>query len=290
MNLYLRWLRPLERLLFSIYRSFTPPIFADWIRQADIVFYESGIAPIHFDLAKRLNPKARHIYLCNDDLRAIDAADYAVRNLNRVAPLMDALILVARDMANGLPRSAPVFFVPHGMDASLNLLGDPSPYGPGLHVASIGSMLFDTEFVVIASHAFPRLTFHIIGSGHPHCARYGPNVLVYEHMAYNKTIRYIKHAQIGIAPYGGVAAPSYLMDSSMKMLQYDFFGLPTVCPVSVTGTFHGRFGYIPGDVASIHAAITRALEAPRVRSRKILSWSEVTDRHLHPEAFADTAL
>ncbi len=289
-NLHYHWLRPLERLLFALYRSCPPAILQDWILQADVIFYESGIAPIHFDLAKRLNPRARHIYLCNDDLHTIDAADYAVRTLDRVAPLMDALILVARDMANSLPPSANVFVVPHGMDTSLHALGDPSPYGPGIHVASIGSMLFDAEFVIIASNAFPSLTFHIIGSGHPRDARYGPNVLVYDHMAYNKTIRYIKHAQIGIAPYAGATVPSYLMDSSMKMMQYDFFGLPTVCPESVTGPFTGRFGYVPGDGASIRAAITRALHAPRIRTRNILSWSEVTDRHLQPGAFADTSL
>ena len=289
-NLHRRWLRPLESLLFGIYRNAPCPLLVEWIRQSDVIIYESGVAPIHFDLAKRLNPQARHIYLCNDDLKTIDAADYVVRTLDRVAPQMDTVILVARGMADSLPATANVFYVPHGLDPALAALGDPSPYGPGRHVASIGSMLFDPEFVAVASHAFPELTFHIIGSGHPHSARYGPNVVVYDHMPYDRTIRYIKHAHIGIAPYRGEQVSPYLTHSSMKMMQYDFFGLPTVCPESVTGEFNGRFGYVPGDTASILSAITRALNAPHIRTRHILSWAEVTNRQLEPQAYADTAL
>jgi 2-beta-glucuronyltransferase len=180
--------------------------------------------------------------------------------------------------------------VPHGLDASLDALGDPSPYGPGNHVVSMGSMLFDVDFFMTASQAFPALTFHIVGSGHPHNARYGSNVEVYDHMPYDRTVPYIKHAHIGVAPYRGDAVPDYLADSSMKMMQYDFFGLPTVCPHSVTGDYSGRFGYTPGNPESIRAAIALALDAPHQRTRNILSWSDVTERVLQPEEFADTKL
>jgi 2-beta-glucuronyltransferase len=289
-NLHSKLLRPLEDLLFGLYRNTPCPTLKQWLGQADVIIYESGIPPILFDLAKRLNPQARHIYLCNDDLQTIDAADFAVRTLDRVAPKMDAVALVARSMAGSLPASVNAFFVPHGLDPSLDALGDPSPYGAGNHVVSIGSMLFDVDFFVIASQAFPALTFHVVGSGHPHDARYGPNVEVYGHMPYDRTICYIKHAHIGIAPYRAEHVPAYLADSSMKMMQYDFFGLPTVCPDSVTGDYNGRFGYAPGDPESICTAIARALEAPHRRTRNILSWSEVTDRLLLPQDFADTRL
>jgi 2-beta-glucuronyltransferase len=289
-NLHSKLLRPLESLLFQLYRNGACATLDAWARQADVIIYESGISPILFDRAKRLNPQARHIYLCNDDLQTIDAADYAVRTLERIAPRMDAVALVARSMASSLPATANAFFVPHGLDPSLDALGDPSPYGPGTHAVSIGSMLFDVDFFVAASQAFPELTFHVIGSGHPHNARYGPNVEVYDHMPYDRTIRYIKHAHIGIAPYRAEAVPAYLADSSMKMMQYDFFGLPTVCPDSVVGGYSGRFGYSPGQPESIRSAIAKALDAPHVRTRSILSWSEVTQRLLQAQDFADTRL
>jgi 2-beta-glucuronyltransferase len=289
-NLHSPALRPLESLLFGLYRNTPCPTLEAWMRDADVIIYESGITPVLFDLAKRLNPRARHIYLCNDDLETIDAAHYAMRTLDRVAPQMDVVALVARSMASSLPATANAYFVPHGLDPSLDALGDPSPYGPGQHVVSIGSMLFDVDFFAVASHAFPALSFHVIGSGHPRSDSYGPNVEVYGHMPYNNTIRYIKHALVGTAPYRGDHVPPYLADSSMKMMQYDFFGLPTVCPTSVVGDHSGRFGYTPGDPASIRAAMMLALAAPRQRSRQILSWSEVTDRLLQPQDFADTRL
>jgi 2-beta-glucuronyltransferase len=289
-NLHSRLLWPLERLLFALYRSQPCPMLVEWMRQADVIVYESGITPIFFDLARRLNPQARSIYLCNDELPTIHAARYAVRTLERVAPRMDAVILVARCMADSLASTANAFYVPHGLDPSLEALGDPSPYGAGSHVVSLGSMLFDADFVATASHAFPALTFHIIGSGQPHSDRYGSNVRVYGHMAYAQTIPYIKHARIGIAPYRGAQVPAYLAESSMKLMQYDFFGLPTVCPHGVTGGIGGRFGYTPGELPSIRSAIAHALAAPHLRSRAIPSWSEVTDRMLRPQDFADTRL
>jgi 2-beta-glucuronyltransferase len=84
--------------------------------------------------------------------------------------------------------------------------------------------------------------------------------------------------------------PAYLADSSMKMMQYDFFGLPMVCPESVVGAYSGRFGYTPGDPESIRLAIAQALDAPHRRTRTILSWSDVTDRLMQPQDFADTRL
>jgi 2-beta-glucuronyltransferase len=151
-------------------------------------------------------------------------------------------------------------------------------------------MLFDAGFFVVASHAFPQVTFHLIGSGQGRVAGYGDNVLVYDDMEYAKTIRYIKHADFGIAPYVSDDVPVYLADSSLKMLQYDFFALPTVCPHSVTGDYASRFGYFPGDAKSIVAAIRAAMAAPHERSRKILNWEQVTDRLLDPGAFADARI
>lgn len=291
-NLHRRWLRPLESVMFGLYRDARCATLDAWMGEADVIIYESGISPIFFERGKRLNPQAHHIYLVNDDLQTINAAHFAQRALESAAPRMDAVILVARSMAANMPKHSKLFVVPHGLDPALDLLGDPSPYAQGKHVVSVGSMLFDTDFFVKASNAFPALTFHIIGSGHAHVEGYGPNVEVYGHMPYDRTIPYMKHAHLGIAPYISEdlsdAVPPYLADSSMKMMQYDFFGLPTVCPHSVTGNYTGRFGYTPGDEESIKTAIRQAMGAPHLRTRQILSWSEVTDRVLDPLAFADT--
>ena len=68
----------------------------------------------------------------------------------------------------------------------------------------------------------------------------------------------------------------------MKLLQYEAYGLPAVCPITVAGDRHGRVGYLPGDATSIQRAIHEALSLGRFPSRPPLSWSEVTDRILSP--------
>lgn len=283
-------LRPLENATFWLYQHLPSRVLSDWARQADVIIYESGIAPIYFELAKRLNPAARHIYRGSDDLATINAARYARLNLDRLAGEFDALCLLSARMADNIPNKGNVHCVPNGLDGDLAELGDPSPYSTGRHAVSIGSMLFDPAFIVIASQAFPEVNFHVIGSGLGRLPGYGDNVVVYGDMAYAETIRYIKHANVGLAPYISDNVPVYLADSSLKMLQYDFFALPTVCPHSVTGDYPGRFGYIPGHAESIIKAMGAALRAPHERSRPILNWVEVTDRLLNPEHFPETKI
>src|SRR5690606_27276134 len=129
------------------------------------------------------------------------------------------------------------------------------------------------------------------GSGHPRHPEYGANVTVYGEMPFAQTLRYIKHANLGIAPYNSEKLPAYLRDTSLKLTQYDFFKIPSVCPNFIAADYPTRFGYQIGDANSIEQAIRRALnpESP-VNTRRVLNWSEVTDRMLAPQHFSDTIM
>ena len=116
---------------------------------------------------------------------------------------------------------------------------------------------------------------------------YADKVVVYGEMPHAQTLRYIKHATFGIAPYASAQLPAYLADSSLKLLQYDFFALPAICPHAIVGRYASRFGYTPGDAESIVAAIRGALQAPRVRSRECLDWPGTVDRLLEPELYPE---
>jgi 2-beta-glucuronyltransferase len=289
-NVKKNWLKPLEDLLFWQYSKSPNKTLVDWIKEADVIVYESGITPIYFELAKSLNPAAMHVYRANDDLATINVASFVHRKFLQIAKEMDAICLVSKSMAPQIPSAGNIFVVPHGLDDQIAFHDELSPFGPGVHAVALGSMLFDATFFEVASLAFAHVTFHVIGSGHPRASGYGPNVVMYDHMPYAETIRYIKHADIGIAPYISEDVPVYLADSSLKMLQYDFFGLPTVCPQSVTGSYSSRFGYRPGDPESIQIAIRAALVAPHISTRQILAWSEVVDRLLNPALYDDTKI
>ncbi|HBK46227.1 MAG TPA: UDP-glucuronate--glycolipid 2-beta-glucuronosyltransferase [Xanthomonadaceae bacterium] len=284
------WLRPAEDALFRWYAAHPPATLVQWIKDADVIVFESGTAVAFIELARRLNPRARQVYRASDGLSTINVASYIERTFDRVAPSLDVIALVSPAMAEEIASVDNVYHVGHGVDLDLDRLGDPSPYAEGIHAVSVGSMLFDPEFFVAAGKAFPQVTFHVIGSGMDRHPGYGDNVRVYGEMKHAETIRYIKHARFGIAPYASEQVPAYLADSSMKLLQYDFFGLPAVCPHRVVGAYPSRFGYTPGDAASVVAAVGMALQAPRKRYRQCLSWAETTDRVLDPAAYPETRL
>jgi 2-beta-glucuronyltransferase len=289
-NVRKSYLRPIEAFLFGRYVQKPSPVLVDWATEADVVFFESGISPIFFDLVTQLNPRARTIYVASDDLATINVAAYVQATFDRVAPRMGALCLKSRYMADGMPDSSNQYVIPHGFDFSVAEHADPSPYPPGVHAVSVGSMLFDPEFFVMASKRFPEVVFHIIGSGSGAQPGYGDNVRVYGEMPHHLTLPYIKHASFGIAPYRSASLPRYLADTSLKLMQYDFFKLPAVCPHSIVGDYASRFGYEPGDGESIAAAIDAAMAAPRLSSRMPLQWSQVVERMLNPAQFEDARL
>ena len=151
-------------------------------------------------------------------------------------------------------------------------------------------MHFDASFFQIAAGAFPEITFHVIGPGAAGQDLSGPNIRVYGEMRFQDTLPFVKHAAFGIAPYRNDGIPAYLADTSMKLRQYRFFGIPAVCPNFAAGGDPYRLGYGPSDKPSIVAAIASALETGRVPAGAFLSWREVADRLLRPTDFPDTAL
>jgi 2-beta-glucuronyltransferase len=99
------------------------------------------------------------------------------------------------------------------------------------------------------------ITFHVIGGGHHAPGLAAPNIVLYGEMSFLKTILYLRHANFCIVPYDGAKAASFLADTSMKLAQCGFLGVPAVCPKIVAGAHPGRFGYDPGNRQSIVLAI-----------------------------------
>jgi 2-beta-glucuronyltransferase len=110
-------------------------------------------------------------------------------------------------------------------------------------------------------------------------------------MKFAATLPYIRHATFGVAPYRPSGQCEYISDTSMKLMQYEHCGIPAVCPAFATGDNPNRFGYEPGDPASIGAAIDAALmRRLDIKPRRFLSWDEVACRLLDPREFADTVI
>jgi 2-beta-glucuronyltransferase len=278
----------IERAVFGGFAGYLPKVMRAVIARADIVLAESGVSIIYIPLIKRLNPKVQIIYMASDSLAAIGQAAAIKRAFRANGASIDSARVPSPYLVGDIPKGVTCYYIPHGIDkAQFERIG-PSPYAPdSLNAVSIGSMLFDPSFFEMAGPLFPNITFHVIGSGY---AGTGPdNVRYYPVMPFEKTLPFLKYSSFAIAPYGS-GIDVYLTHTSMKLTQYNYLGIPAVCPDLVAGDGMGRFGYTMGDRESIKRAVEGALGASRVVPYLHLSWGEVTDRLLHPENYEDTLL
>jgi 2-beta-glucuronyltransferase len=275
-------------LYFKRYIRDAPATLRQWISEADVVFVESGGPEIFFDLVRTANPNCKIIYICSDTLETIGASAFVRSVFRRIASDFDGVRVPSRLMASAFPPASKLHYVPHGFDADELQTESGSPYRDGPNVVSVGNMLFDPFVFEVAAKAFPNVRFHVIGGGRTAARLAAPNITIYGEMPFKDTLRYLKHADAGVAPYlAGQAAP-YLTDTSMKLVQYSHFGLPAICPTLVAGRHTHRFGYDRDTPGSIAGALRNALGHGRFPGSTFLSWPEVVQRLLSPDDFPDT--
>ena len=277
-------------LTFSAYAALPNRFIDDEFRAASHIVIESGLGIMLIHRARRLNPAARIIYRGSDALHTIGAPPSLATELRRRDSDVDAYCLLADKIADELTwASAKSFVVPQGVHAEDFTGTEPSPYAGGLNAVTVGSMLFDASFFQQAAPRLPDVQFHLIGTGASFEAP--PNVRFYKEMPFRATLPYLKHADAGIAAYRPQADSGYLAQSSLKLMQFEYLGLPAVCANFAAGASPHRFGYTPGDADSIAAAMRRALAHGRFAgAERFLSWEEIAQRLLDPELYADTAI
>jgi len=267
----------LAKMAFNAYAASMPAIFNDWVKNARTIIIESGVAVSILKTVKKINPSSYLIYIASDALDTIDCDPYLTELLCDMTPYLDRIIVPSRLLAHNFPDLASVRYVPHGIESERFEMSIASPYLGGTNVISVGSMLFDSRFFEIACAKRPDLKFHIIGGGHKSKKLSAANLTVYDEMSFEKTIAYIKYADVGVAPYIGERVTPYLADTSMKLMQYGFFGVPAICPWLAAGDHFGRFGYDPMSSESILNSINKALTHGRFPGLKYKTWFQVTD-------------
>lgn len=274
--------QPLMDVLFRHYGSRVPRVLRDWLARADVILFESAASEVFYPLVRKLNPGALFVYLYSDTFEAVNAPHYLREMVARTAGEYDKIMVKSPLLAQALPKDAKVFLTSQGFDKAELRRETPSPYAGGVNLVSVGNMLFDPTVFEIAAPAFPEATFHIIGGGPRAETLAAPNVKVYGEMPFAETLAYLQHADAGIAPYQGDKVAPYLVDTSLKLGQYRVLGLPAICPAAVTGDYDGRYGYTPGDAASIVAAVRAALDRGRFPGVDLPSWHDVALEMLLP--------
>jgi 2-beta-glucuronyltransferase len=152
--------------LFPLYGNLLPGFLRSAIRKADVVSIESGTALAFFDAVRRVNPKARTLYFSRDRLDSVGASKYLQHMEQRVAPQFDRVVVPSPLLAEHLPATSRVRYIPQGIDKVAFDTCQASPYPPGSRNGiSVGNMLFDAEAMAGMARSNPDVTFHVFGSG-----------------------------------------------------------------------------------------------------------------------------
>lgn len=273
-----RWLGMVMTSLFRWWPRLPSGILDRAAAAADIILVESDLSAVLLRRLRRKAPNATILYIASDLLATIGAAPQIERALYDGRAAIDHVVAVARPMIPALEAlGRPVHYIPHGIQPEDFVEDGPSPYVAPRNAVTVGSMLFDAGAIEAAATAMSDMTFHLIGT--PPCRLPLPNVVEHGPMPFRETIPWLRHADVGIAPYRRDAAAGYLADSSFKLMQYGYLGLPAVCPDFAVGDHPLRFGYVPGDPDSVVAAFAAAL-SPEVRRDQASAptWNDIAKR------------
>jgi 2-beta-glucuronyltransferase len=276
-----RILNQINDLAFRLYGSHLPRFIRQPLAEADLIVIESGSALCFFDYARRLNPSATTLYFCRDLLRSVGAAPVLQRMQEKAMGRFDLVCVPSQRLGALLPPGGRVRVIPQGVDAALFDRDYPSPYLPGSRNAlSIGNMLFDQAAIDQMAAAAPEVTFHIFGAGWQ--GKPLPNVVIYGERDFESIVPYIRHADIGLAPYRLTADEIYLAESSLKLSQYSYCRLPILLPDLIPFTRANAIRYRLDGETAWREKIDAALAMPHSAafSEGILTWDDVSGQIL----------
>lgn len=277
--------------LFSLYPLLLPEAVKARLREADIIVVESGVGLTLVKEFARIATRAKLIYTVSDRLETLTFHPLVLAAEREAIPFFDLIRVPAMAMKADFPATAPVSYIPQGLDKTAFDQEHANPYNRGKNAISIGDMLFNASVIETLARQFPDWTFHLFGKGARLEQPIG-NVIEHGEQPFARLLPYLKHADIGIAPYREAPGVDYISQSSLKMIQYTYCRLPIVAPAfAAAGRDHVMAFNTEADPASITAAFERAIAFDRssVDRSNVLSWSDVTDRIFDPARRAPQA-
>lgn len=271
----------LVKPLFALYGRHLPAFVRDKIEAADLVVIESGTPIVFLDLVRRLNPRAKLLYFCRDLLRSVGAAPYLRTVEARGIGLFDSVCVPSRQLGEMLPSGGKVHFVPQGIEGAVFDRAEVSPYPEGSrNVVAVGDMLFDQASVAAMAAAAPDVTFHLFGIRWRGDAP--ANIRVHGEQSFETLAAYIRHADIGLAPYRVNSNEVYLAESSLKLLQYGYCRLPVLLPDIIPVSRGNEITYSLEGPNDWRVIVDAALALPHSEAYRdgILTWNDVARQTL----------
>jgi 2-beta-glucuronyltransferase len=263
-------------LLVRAYRRSSLGALETELTNADLIVFESTPAIALAPVVRKIAPNARLVYRVSDDLEILRVHPAVLRAEREALPVFDYVSSPSRHSMRKLGAFREVAYQGHAIAKHLFDAESESPYAAGPNACWVGSALLDPEFLRLAAERLPNWHFHVIGRARR--AVLGENVIWHGELPYERTVAFIKHADVGLAVYGGHEGrvPGYLADS-LKIVQYAYCGLPVIAPDALESARPHVFYYRPADADSIEQALRGALAAGKrpELGRAILSWEEL---------------
>ncbi len=279
LNLKNKFLNYLAWPLFALYPRLLPQNMLDDVKDADYFVVESGAGVMLVPRLRALCPYAKFIYNFSDRSGVVKFHPIIEDSERRALHHFNMVRLNAAVVANDFPQGTPTRYIPQAIDKGLFDQPAPNPYAAPKNAISVGDMLFDAETVRMLAAHFPDWTFHPFGKG----SKIGPpmsNVIEYGEMPFRQLVRYIRHADIGLAPYANIAGTEYLSQSSLKLVQYTYCRLPIVAPAFAAKGRPHVMAYTHDEPDSVIRAFESAMALDRrtISSENVMGWEDVIDR------------
>lgn len=249
--------RPFHRAFEAYWR----PRLRAPLKDADLVVVESGPPLMLAPHAARYAPDATLVYRVSDDVKLLELPDFVRAAELRFAPLFDRISMASPILAEVFSGHPRVAIDPNGISKALfsKVLPDPFPSERAIREAvCAGTTQFDMDAVLAIARQRPRWRLHILGRLQGNLPQdVPPNVVFYGEQPFEKTASFIKHADIGLAPYLDRPGVEYQTTQSNRILQYRYFGLPIIGPARLCDpSFPSIFGYSDLTPESLNTALS----------------------------------
>jgi 2-beta-glucuronyltransferase len=266
--------------LVSLYGHLLPKAIRSSLARAELVLVESCAAVALFRQIKQAARAATVIYSMSDRLDAVGMHPLLQRRLLEDAPAYDLVRVPASSLLQDLPGARTVC-IRHGLEKQLFDRTTFNPYDQPRNAVLVGDMRLDQATFRALVQAFPRVQFHYFGRTHLNFTGHA-NLIVHGEVPFEKLVPFVKHADVGLALYQPAASLNYLAESSLKLIQYRYCGLPIVAPDFLRHANPSITAYEHGVSGSAESALKQALNRERVADAPddILTWAEVTDQML----------
>jgi 2-beta-glucuronyltransferase len=271
----------LNRLLgfpFRLYGAMMPDRLLRHFGDCDLFIVENGAGLLLIPRLKKLFPKAQFIYSVCDRIETLDYHPVILEAEQQALRHVDLVRVPSPVMEADYKGKARVAFIPHGLDKSLFDKDCPNPYSSPRNAVSVGDMLFDANAIAFLADRYPDWTFHLFGRG-AKLDRDRQNVKTHGEVPFNTLIPYLKHADIGLAPYRPAVNADYVSQSSLKMIQYTYCRLPIVAPAFAASGRDHVLPYDPTRPETIASAFQQAIifNRSQIDPAQVRSWTDTVD-------------